>query len=170
MSRNYMAERDLRWDEVNLAANEQEAFDANRQKIDEPKTPFHYLDEDGDHPEQSLRNPPQAAAARASGFLRDQGAAPQQLDLSAIASAALERREEAPTSPDDDPEGARPPQTRSQTALSPLTAFCSAAAEKKRKFDEHRKAHYNTGGLAAMRARAAQLAEEEEEEDDDDDE
>jgi len=47
---------------------------------------------------------------------------------------------------------------------------CPAHAAK-RKFEDHRRAHYNTGGLAALRAKAASLdADEEEDEDDEDDE
>ena len=38
----------------------------------------------------------------------------------------------------------------------------------KRKFADARRMHYNTGGLAALRAKAAALEEEGEEEDDDD--
>ena len=38
--------------------------------------------------------------------------------------------------------------------------------EKKRKFEENRKAHYKTGGLAALRAQAAALDDEDEDEDD----
>ena len=58
------------------------------------------------------------------------------MDLSALTSAALERRVEEPE--DDE-------------------------VEKHRKFEEHRKAHYKVD-LAALRAQAA--AEDEEEEDD----
>ena len=45
---------------------------------------------------------------------------------------------------------------------------CVRAAEKKRKFDQHRKAHYQVGGLAALRAQAAAAMEEEDDEDEDD--
>ena len=148
-------ERALRWDETNLSTNAAESLAANRQRIDEPKTPFHYLDEDGEHPENSERNPPRAAPARAAGRASDND---RQLtpgmgsieNLAALTETALERREncEQPMSGDEDD-------------LTP--------EEKRRKFEQNRKAHYRmgagpAGGLAALRAHAQAAMEEEEEE------
>ena len=52
----------LRWDEANLEANEADSLAADRMKILEPKTPFHYLGDDGE-PEAF---PPMAAPATAA--------------------------------------------------------------------------------------------------------
>ena len=38
----------VKWNEANLQANEDEALAANRMQITEPKTPFHYLGDDGE--------------------------------------------------------------------------------------------------------------------------
>ena len=149
----------VRWDETNLQQNAEESEAANRQKILEPKTPFHYLEEDGELPrEGSELYVPKAEPARAGGPLSEYRAAEEaerQLqpgispdELSALTDAALERRElaEDPRSPGDDDE-----------------EECQDA--KRRKFMQMRKAHYNTGGLAALRAKAQAAMEE----DDDDD-
>ena len=104
----------IKWDEANLEANEEDAVAANRMQITEPKTPFHYLGDDGE-PEAF---PPKAAAATAAPREPRQAAASQQLhpgmDLSKLASAALERREDQPE-PEDEPEGA----TTRRIALQP---------------------------------------------------
>jgi len=114
----------IKWNEANLQANEEEATAANRMQITEPKTPFHYLGDDGE-PEAY---PPKAAAATAAPR-EAKPAASQQLqpgmDLSKLASAALERREEQPE-PEDEPEGATtrricvpaPPPTLTRHALT----------------------------------------------------
>ena len=60
------------------------------------------------------------------------------MDLGALASAAEERRAEAPEMDD---------------------------VEKRAKFEEARKAHYNCGGLAALRAKAAAMDDEDDDED-----
>ena len=39
----------ISWDEQNLAANAEEAENAQRMKILEPKTPFHELLDDGEY-------------------------------------------------------------------------------------------------------------------------
>ena len=52
----------LRWDEANLEANEADSLAADRMKILEPKSPFHYLGDDGE-PEAF---PPMAAPATAA--------------------------------------------------------------------------------------------------------
>ena len=52
----------VKWDEANLQANAEEATAANRMQITEPKTPFHYLGDDGE-PEAY---PPKAAPATAA--------------------------------------------------------------------------------------------------------
>ena len=111
----------LKWDEANLAANEEEKEAARaageRTKILEPKTPFHRLGEDGEEPEAW---PPKAPAAVAGGKLAP-GITPQNSsaaaatagasspqayqentlqpgmhDLSALTASALERREQPP--------------------------------------------------------------------------
>ena len=46
----------------------------------------------------------------------------------------------------------------------PLTVLF---VDKRRKFDEARKAHYKTGGLAALRAQAAAMDDEDDEDEDD---
>lgn len=141
---------EIRWDEANLQQNEEESLAANRMRITEPKTPFHYLGDDGE-PEAW---PPKAAPATAAPRLPAAAKPPSGsqlepgLDLSALASQALERREEQPE-PEEEPE------------------------EKKRRFEETRKAHYKMGGpkggLAALRAQAeAALAEAESSEEDED--
>ena len=129
----------ITWDEQNLADNELDAEQAQRQKILEPKTPFHTLEDDGETP---TWNVPKAAPAVAAGPSNSQ---PKGLldgvDLSALAGKALERREDF----EEDDE-----------------------VEKKRKFEENRKKHYNMGtkgGLAVLRAQAAALDEEEDEDD-----
>ena len=134
----------LRWDEANLEANEADSLAADRMKILEPKTPFHYLGDDGE-PEAF---PPMAAPATAAPPISP--AAPSQdgrqlqpgMDLSALSATALERRDEGP--PDDD-------------------------VEKKRKFEENRKNHYKLGGgLAQLRAQAQMLGDDDDEDEDDD--
>ena len=131
---------EIKWDEQNLAENAEEAENAQRQKIDEPKTPFHRLDEDGETPHAF---PPKARPARAAEPSSPEPANKQLqpgMDLSALAGLAEERRENI--GEDDE-------------------------VEQKRKFEEHRKNHYrNVGGLAALRAKAAQLDEEDEDDDD----
>ena len=94
----------VKWDEANLEANAEEATAANRMQITEPKTPFHYLGDDGE-PEAY---PPKAAPATAAPREAKQAASQQVqpgMDLSKLASASLERREEQPD-PEDEPEGA----------------------------------------------------------------
>jgi len=132
-------EEKIKWDEQNLAENELDAEQAQRQRILEPKTPFHTLEDDGETP---TWNVPKAAPAVAAGPSTGQ---PKGLldgvDLSALAGKALERREDF----EEEDE-----------------------VEKKRKFEENRKKHYNTGvkgGLAALRAQAAAMDDEEDEED-----
>ena len=97
----------IKWNEANLEANEEERLAANRMRITEPKTPFHYLGDDGE-PEAW---PPKAAPATAAP--REPEAAAQKmlqpgLDLSALASAAIERRED---NKEDAPEGVVCPST-----------------------------------------------------------
>ena len=54
-----MSRPGIRWDEGNLQENEEDALQANRMKIDEPKTPFHKLDEESeieeDHQDRQLQ-------------------------------------------------------------------------------------------------------------------
>ena len=58
--------------------------------------------------------------------------------------------------------------TTTHTASAAPHTSCLAHAVK-RKFEDHRRAHYNTGGLAALRAKAASLDADEEEDDEDED-
>ena len=130
------AKNAIHWDEANITANAEEAEAAQRQKILEPKTPFHTLGEDGETPNAF---PPKAPPARAAPSEPKEGSqVTQGMDLSALAKLAEERREEEPE--DDE-------------------------VEKRRKFEENRKAHYNVGGLAALRAKAAAMDDEEDDED-----
>eukprot|EP00966_Prymnesium_polylepis_P001874 42945-Prymnesium_polylepis.1 len=161
-----MAKEGIRWDEGNLAANDDERDAAHargeRQQILEPKTPFHNLEDDGETPESW---PPKAAAATQAkptctpqnsvatvasrqGSMEDVSSPDQNKalnlgshDLSALTASALERRE----APQEDDE-----------------------VEKRIKFEENRKKHYKTGkSLAELRAEAAKAMEEEDDEDED---
>uniref|UniRef100_A0A7S0P2G2 Protein phosphatase inhibitor 2 n=1 Tax=Calcidiscus leptoporus TaxID=127549 RepID=A0A7S0P2G2_9EUKA len=136
----------VRWDEGNLDANAAEAAANPRQKIDEPKTPFHY--------EGSALQAYEDSQKRA-----DEGESPSyhehtlqagMHDLTKLSAAALERRERGPIADEDDGEGDG-----------------EESAEKRRKFDEARRAHYKTGSLAELRAQAASLDDEDEEEGED---
>uniref|UniRef100_A0A7S4FDD6 Protein phosphatase inhibitor 2 n=1 Tax=Chrysotila carterae TaxID=13221 RepID=A0A7S4FDD6_CHRCT len=125
------------WDEANLHANHKDAIEACRQKIDEPKTPFHYAtvaekSQDGD-------------GASGTDYHEHQLQAGMH-DLSKLSASALERRE-APMFSSDAESGDE------------------HGDGKRRQFDEHRKAHYKTGGLAALRAQAAALGEDEDDDD-----
>ena len=85
----------IRWDEGNLQHNEQESLAAQRMKIDEPKTPFHYLEDDGEEP---VALPPKAAPAKVASPKQQEAYHEQQLqpgmhDIAALAASALERRE-----------------------------------------------------------------------------
>ena len=93
-----MSKSGIKWDEGNLAENEEERLTANRTKIDEPKTPFHRLEEDGEEP---MAYPPKAPPAKAGGPLR-----PSEDLFAKIAQAAEERQANAET-PEDE-EGASP--------------------------------------------------------------
>ncbi|KAL1524438.1 hypothetical protein AB1Y20_019333 [Prymnesium parvum] len=144
----------IKWDEVNLAANEEEKESAQRTKIAEPKTPFHYLGDDGE-PEPW---PPKAAAAvpvtpqpSSSDLLGGSKSANPEAsqyhentlqvgmhDLGALAAHAMERREKAEQGEDDSSE---------------------SEEEKRRKFEAHRKAHYQTGSLAELRAKMTDMEE-----------
>ena len=128
----------IRWDEQNLEDNAAEAESAQRMKILEPKTPFHTLGDDGETPNAFPPKAPPARAAGPSDVLGMSAGLQPGMDFSALTEKALERRDEM----EDD------------------------EVEKKRKFEENRKKHYNTGtkgGLAALRAQAAALDDEEEE-------
>jgi len=126
-----MSKSGIRWDEGNLAENEEYALNNPKMKIEEPKTPFHKLDES--EAELDVVEPASQDRQLQAGIH----------DLAALSAAALERRE-AQDEPEDDPQ------------------------EKRRKFEQARKGHYQTGGLAALRAQAAQEDEEEEDDDDED--
>ena len=123
----------VKWDEQNLAENAEEAENAQRTKILEPKTPFHTMEEDGETPAPFPPKAPPARAARPEDLNKQLR---PEMDLAALAGAAEMRRTEAPE--DDE-------------------------VERQRKFEESRKNHYKTEGLAALRAKAAQMDEEEDE-------
>lgn len=99
-----MSKAAIHWDEDNIKLNDEESLQANRMKITEPKTPFHYLEEDG----EPAAYPPKAAAAEASGErVHDHDAKGLDMGaLEALTSQALERRQEQP---DDDEEGTTAP-------------------------------------------------------------
>jgi len=80
----------LHWDEANIEQNDAESLQANRMKITEPKTPFHYLEEN----DEPAAYPPKAAAAIASGeHVHDLS---KLADLSKLTEDALARRQEQP--------------------------------------------------------------------------
>ena len=94
----------VRWDEANLSANDAESLAANRQQILEPKTPFHYLAEDG----EPAAFPPKAAAAvagpRPAQSPDRSSSQNKQLevgvhDLAALTDSALQRRVTAAETP-----------------------------------------------------------------------
>ena len=93
----------IRWDEHNLEANEVESLQANRMKIDEPKTPFHRLQDDGEEPEAF---PPKAPPAKAAGHVHDAPPAPSAsgsqlpLNLADQVSAKLMQQAGGGDSPD----------------------------------------------------------------------
>ena len=131
----------LKWDEANLAANEEEKEAARaageRTKILEPKTPFHRLEDDGEEPQAW---PPKAPAAVAGGALlptitpqnssavkatagassppqggyQEKTLVPGMHDLSALTASALERREQPP-------ELVRRPQPATRSRLSAVS-------------------------------------------------
>jgi protein phosphatase inhibitor 2 len=130
-----MSKTGIHWDEKNLADNEEEAANAERMKILEPKTPFHTLGDDGETPNAFPPKAPPARAAGPSDADRTEQLQPG-MDLSKLAALAEAKREDAPEEDE---------------------------VEKHRKFEEHRKAHYQVGGLAALRAQAAAMDEEDDE-------
>jgi hypothetical protein len=96
----------INWDEGNIAANDADSLAANRQKILEPKTPFHYLEEDG----EPAAYPPKAAAAVAGPrpteaasssppSYQEKQLMPGMHDLAALSAKALERRVDAAETP-----------------------------------------------------------------------
>ena len=91
----------IKWDEDNIAKNDEESLAANRTKILEPKTPFHELLDDGETPDPRV---PKAAGAVAGGKVHGDEVAPG-MDLAALAAAAEGRRADGPE--DDEEERAR---------------------------------------------------------------
>ena len=57
----------VKWDEGNIAENEAYAAANPKMKIEEPKTPFHRMEEDGETPHAF---PPKAAPAKAEPLVR----------------------------------------------------------------------------------------------------
>ena len=125
----------VKWDEQNLTENAEEAERNPRQKILEPKTPFHTMEEDGETP---AAFPPKAAPARAARPDELNQQLRPEMDLAALAGMAEMRRTEEPE--DDE-------------------------VERQQKFEANRKNHYKTEGLAALRTKAAAMDEEEDDED-----
>ena len=153
-----MSKSGIKWDEGNLAENEEERLTANRTKIDEPKTPFHRLEEDGEEP---MAYPPKAPPAKAGGPLR-----PSEDLFAKIAQAAEERQANAET-PEDE-EGASPSPGHAHTLVcvrKHSSARCAwrVFAEKRAAFEHGRKNHYKIGSLAELRKKAAEMDAEEEE-------
>ncbi|EOD19680.1 hypothetical protein EMIHUDRAFT_255617 [Emiliania huxleyi CCMP1516] len=148
----------IRWDEPNLQANAEYAAANPKMKIDEPKTPYHYGGQPGpaglgSPPELSLdgdeggscdrSSAAEAANGEGDGAYHEKTLTAGMHDPVALSASALERRrdgggEEEETSP--------------------------VAGKKQKKFDEMRRAHYRTGGLAALRAQAEADDDEDEDE------
>ncbi len=135
-------EKGLRWDEENLAANAAEAAAAQRQTIDEPKTPYHRGDSD-------------ATATDADDV--------DELVLPAAAKSRVPLPPTTSPTPTLAPTTPAPPTPVSGTEASADGAPSADASErasseaKQRDFKRARRAHYNReahGGLAALRAAA----------------
>lgn len=105
----------IKWDETNLAENEEEKEAAQRTKILEPKTPFHYLGDDGEpepyppkaHPAVPATPQPSTVdlVAMHESALKQEAAYQVNTlqagmhDLDALTASALERREQEQVCP-----------------------------------------------------------------------
>mmetsp|Transcript_23098 Transcript_23098/g.38215 ORF Transcript_23098/g.38215 Transcript_23098/m.38215 type:complete len:139 (+) Transcript_23098:105-521(+) len=76
----------LRWDEDGIQAHAEESLLANRMKIDEAKTPFHYLEDDGETSSAAVHS--HGASQAPPGSQLQAG-----IDLAALSASALERRD-----------------------------------------------------------------------------
>lgn len=153
-----MSKSGIKWDEGNLAENEEERLTANRTKIDEPKTPFHRLEEDGEEP---MAYPPKAPPAKAGGPLR-----PSEDLFAKIAQAAEERQANAETPEDEEGASPSPAHAHTLVCVRMHSSACCASrvfAEKRAAFEHGRKNHYKIGSLAELRKKAAEMDAEEEE-------
>lgn len=132
--------RGVRWDEPNLQQNEDEKVP--RMKIDEPKTPFHYIDAAADDDEEATAavaidtdsdDEPMVRPRRGS---RSEGksAAFADVDLDALASEALRRREA---------------EWEGESEGDEFMTYKERKLEQQRQaeFEEKRKKHYNMGSL-----------------------
>ncbi|EOD17879.1 hypothetical protein EMIHUDRAFT_209907 [Emiliania huxleyi CCMP1516] len=147
----------IRWDEPNLQANAEYAAANPKMKIDEPKTPYHYGGQPGpaglgSPPELSLdgdeggscdrSSAAEAANGEGDGAYHEKTLTAGMHDPVALSASALERRRDG----------------GGEEETSPV------AGKKQKKFDEMRRAHYRTGGLAALRAQAEADDDEDEDE------
>eukprot|EP00312_Isochrysidales_sp_CCMP1244_P012361 CAMPEP_0196701932 /NCGR_PEP_ID=MMETSP1090-20130531/52609_1 /TAXON_ID=37098 /ORGANISM="Isochrysis sp, Strain CCMP1244" /LENGTH=186 /DNA_ID=CAMNT_0042041735 /DNA_START=12 /DNA_END=572 /DNA_ORIENTATION=+ len=170
----------IRWDEPNLQANAEYAAANPKMKIDEPKTPYHYGGQPGpaglgSPPELSLDGgSPRGSAGGSGSGGGASGGAPggdegDSCDRSSAAEAA-----------NGEGDGAYHEKTLTAGMHDPVALSASAlerrrdgggeeetspvAGKKQKKFDEMRRAHYRTGGLAALRAQAEADDDEDEDE------
>jgi len=143
--------RGVRWDEPNLQQNEDEKVP--RMKIDEPKTPFNYLDADDDDGGEPIAETENLVVAFVSGSDDDERMAPSQpphrrrgsyaeekgpglaaVDVASLASEALRRRE----AEWEESEGSDDFMTYKERKLE---------QQRQADFEEKRKQHYNMGSL-----------------------
>lgn len=154
--------RGIQWDEPNLQQNEDEKVP--RMKIDEPKTPFNYIDaEDEGHEGPAGHTPTfdfanqsdsdEAMAPRRRGsYSEGKGAGLGGVDLAALATQAIQRREAEWEESDD--------------ASDDFMTFKERKLEQQRQqeFEEKRKNHYNMGSLLKRQKPPVEEDEEEDEE------
>lgn len=134
--------RGIQWDEPNLQQNEDEKVP--RMKIDEPKTPYNYIDADdvsGFHTPafnfQSESDGDEAMAPRherRNSYGESKGQSLTEVDVESLASEALRRRE----AEWEDSEGEEIGMTFKERKLE---------QQRQSEFEEKRKQHYNMGSL-----------------------
>ena len=119
----------IKWHEESIDEQMEERLHANRMKIDEPKTPFHRLEEDGEEP---CAYPPKAAAAKPGGPLRpESGGLPIGQDMFAKIAAAAEERQAADEGPGEDEEGAHSPRCARCAPLYSRAWHCRSLASQR---------------------------------------